>query len=434
MKRPAAIALLALAPLGAWPAVADDDVTIGSAIADYATAGDGDIPIALPRPKGTDPDTDLIWSVVRNDLEMSGFFEVIDPDAYVEPASAGIKLGEFKFEDWSVPDPVVLAKTGLSRDGGDVKAEVWVYDVPGMRKVGAKRFTASGDNTRRVAHRIADEIILHVTGQPGIFTTRLAAVSSASGNKEIALLDIDGHGVAKVTRNGSINLQPAWSPEGGRIAYTSYRSGNPDLFVADLMKGTVQRVSGRSGVNIGAAWHPAGDMLALTLTSGSDTDIFGISDAGKALGQLTRAPGIDVAPTFSPDGSQVAFASERSGGLQIYVMPTAGGDAKRVTFEGNHNTDPAWSPNGDKLAFVGRDGAYDVFTVDLDGTGMKRITQGEGTNENPTWSPDGRYLAFSSTRTGKSQLWLSSADGRHQVPITETGGWSNPDWSPRLDW
>ncbi|MCP4808914.1 MAG: Tol-Pal system beta propeller repeat protein TolB [Proteobacteria bacterium] len=433
MKRIAVVLLAALPLALVFPAQAED-ITIGSAIADYATAGSKDIPIAIPRPKGDDPDTDLIWEVVRHDLEMSGFFVVIDPDAYLEPASSGIKLGEFKFDDWSVPDPMVLAKTGLDREGDSVKAEVWVYDVPGMRKVGAKRFTASASNSRRVAHRIADEIILHVTGVPGIFTTRLTAVSKASGNKEINILDVDGHGVAPVTQNGSINLQPAWSADGGRIAFTSYRSGNPDLFVADLMKGTVKRVSARSGVNIGASWHPSGEMLALTLSSGSDTDIFGISDAGKALGQLTRAPGIDVAPAFSPDGSQVAFASERSGGLQIYVMPTEGGDARRVTFEGNHNTDPAFSPDGKKLAFVGRDGAYDVFTVDLDGSGMKRITQGEGTNENPTWSPDGRYLAFSSTRDGTSRIWMSSADGRHQVPMTSSGGWSNPDWSPRLSW
>lgn len=433
MRRAGAIALMALLPLGAWPANAED-LTIGSAIADYATAGSNDIPIAIPRPKGDDPDADLIWEVVRHDLEMSGFFVVIDPDAYLEPTSAGIKPGEFKYEDWSVPDPMVLAKTSLSRAGGDVSAEVWVYDVPGMRKVGAKRFTASADNNRRVAHRIADEIILHVTGEPGIFTTRIAAVTSASGNKEIAFLDIDGQGVTRVTRNGSINLQPAWSPEGSRIAFTSYRSGNPDLFIADLLKGTVKRVSARAGVNIGADWHPDGTMLALTLTSAGDTDIFGIDQGGKSVGQLTRSPGIDVAPAFSPDGTQVAFASERSGGLQIYVMPTAGGDAKRVTFEGNHNTDPAWSPDGTKLAFVGRDGGYDVFTVNVDGSGMKRITQGEGTNENPTWSPDGRYLAFSSTRDGKSRLWLSSADGRHQVPITSSGGWSNPDWAPRQSW
>jgi len=433
VKRLAAV-LLGLLALAFLPVQAEDQVTIGSGIVEVIKPGKQDIPIAIPRPRGGDKDTQLLWEVIRNDLEMSGFFKVIDPDAYTEAPDAGIKLGEFSFEDWKVPDPVVLAKTSLSATDGGVAAEIWVYDVPGTRKLGAKRFTAPRSSGRRIGHRIADEIIRLVTGEPGIFTTRIAAVTKASGNKEIAFVDIDGHGVTPITRNGSINLQPSWSPEGARIAFTSYRSGNPDLFLADLVKGSVKRISSRRGVNIGAAWHPAGDKLALTLTSGGDTDIFGISPTGEAIGQLTKAPGIDVAPTFSPDGAQIAFASERSGGLQIYVMGVDGGEAHRVTFQGSHNTDPDWSPLGDRIAFVGRDGHYDVFTVGTDGKGMDRVTQDQGNNEDPTWSPDGRYLAFASTRTGKSQIWMSTEDGRHQVPVTSTGGWSNPAWSPRTDW
>ena len=433
MKRIAA-ALLVLAVLAVWPAQAEEQVTIGSGMVDVAKAGAKDIPIAIPRPKGGDEYTDTLWQVVKNDLEMSGFFLVIDPDAYTEAPTAGIRLGEFSFADWSVPDPVVLAKTSLTPSTSGVEAELWVYDVPGTRKLGAKRFTAERSSGRRIGHRIADEIIRLVTGEPGIFTTRIAAVSNASGNKEIAFLDVDGHGVTPITKNGSINLQPTWSPEGTRISFTSYRSGNPDLFVADLASGSLKRISSRRGVNIGAAWHPTGDKLALTLTSGGDTDIFAITDAGDAIAQLTRAPGIDVAPTFSPDGTQIAFASERSGGLQIYVMGIDGSDAHRVTFQGTHNTDPDWSPNGERIAFVGRDGHYDVFTVGTDGKGMERVTQDQGDNEDPTWSPDGRYIAMTSTRTGASQIWMSTADGRHQVPVTPGGGWSNPSWSPRTSW
>ena len=433
MRRLAAALLGALA-LACLPVRAEETVTIGSGTVDVTKAGARDIPIAVPRPKGGDPDTETLWRVVLNDLDMSGFFDVIDPDAYVEAPGKGIRLGEFSFADWAVPDPVVLAKTSLVEGAEGVEAELWVYDVPGTRKLGAKRFTAPRSSGRRIGHRITDEIIRLVTGEAGIFTTRIAAVTSASGNKEVAFLDVDGHGVTPITKNGSINLQPSWSPEGTRITFTSYRSGNPDLFLADLAKGSVKRISSRRGVNIGAAWHPAGDKLALTLTSGGDTDIFGIQATGEAIGQLTKAPGIDVAPTFSPDGAQIAFASERSGGLQIYVMSVEGGEARRVTFQGNHNTDPDWSPLGDRIAFVGRDGHYDVFTVGVDGKGMDRVTQDQGNNEDPTWSPDGRYLAFASTRTGKSQIWMSSADGRHQVPVTKSGGWTNPAWSPRTSW
>ena len=418
------------------PATASD---IENIVVRISAPGGQDLPIAIPKPKGDGSVSDTVWEVVRNDLNMSGFFNVIDPAAYIEPGSAGIQQGEFQWSDWDVPGAVVLAKTSLSEISGDqVSAEVWVYDVPGRDRMGAKRFTASSSNARMVGHRISDEIIRLVSGEPGIFTTRFAAVSKSSGNKEIKLVDVDGHGVRSLTNNGSINLQPAWNSSGTQIAYTSYRGGNPDLYVADLSTGKVRRVSSRSGVNTGAAWAPGRDLLALTLSSGGrgDTDIFGISSAdGTVVAQLTKTPGIDLSPSFSPDGSQIVFASERSGGLQLYIMSAQGGDPKRLTFQGNHNTDPQWSPKGDRIAFVGRDGGYDVFTVRPNGSDMQRITQGQGSNEDPSWSPDGRYLSFVSTRSGSSHIWMSTSDGRHQVQVTQGGGsWSNPSWSPRLSW
>jgi TolB protein len=400
--------------------------------------GNRDVPIAIPKPTGGSAMVDTVWEVVRHDLEMSGYFKVLNPDAFIEPASAGLEPGQFKFEDWDVPDAVVLGKTKVESVGDKVRAEVWVYDVPGRRKLGAKAFTGDPNQARRMGHRIADEIILQVTGEPGIFNTRFAVVTQRSGNKEIALVDVDGEGFTSITQNGSINLQPAWSKDGSKIAFTSYRSGNPDIYIADLARGRTTRLSARPGVNIGAAWHPAGDRLAVTLSSNGsgDTDLFMLeAETGRNLGQLTNASGIDVSPAFSPDGGQVAFASERSGGVQIYVMSASGGDARRVTFNGGHNTDPAWSPKGDKIAYVSRDGVFDVFTVGTDGKGAVRITQGQGDNEDPTWSPDGRYLAFSSTRSGGNHIWMSTADGRHQVQATKgKGGYSNPSWSPRLSW
>ena len=56
-------------------------------------------------------------------------------------------------------------------------------------------------------------------------------------------------------------------------------------------------------------------------------------------------------------------------------------------------------------------------------------------SQDPTWSPDGNYLAFRSTRTGQAHIWLSTADGDHQVRLTEgKGQFSNPDWSSPNAW
>jgi TolB protein len=403
--------------------------------------GGRDLPLALPAPVGSSgTEADEFLALLQRDMDLSGYFRLVDPDAYIEPHSAGPGPGEFQFEDWDVPGAVVLAKTTLEPIVDGWKLSVWVYDVPGRRKLGGRSFTGTTEQLRTLGHRAANEIVRQVTGEPGVFDTRFAAVRRGRSGKEIVLVDVDGHRVVPVTRNGSINLQPAWSPSGGLLAYTSYRAGNPDLYVADLAAGRTRRISARDGLNAGAAWAPNGQRLALTLSAGPDSDVHIIHpDDGRRLRQVTEGGGIDVSPTFSPDGRFVAHASERAGGLQIYIVPAAGGGRpQRVSMSGSENTDPSWSPRGDSLAYVSRDGRFDIFVAQLsDGapTGrVTRITQHQGNNEEPTWSPDGRYLAFSSDRSGTSEIWLSTADGHHQVQVTHGGGFSSPAWSPRLSW
>jgi TolB protein len=407
--------------------------TIGFTISDGPTHS---IPIAIPAPKGTGGPSDDFWKVVRHDLELSGWFKILDANASIEPATAGVRPGEFDFADWRPTGAAVLGKTTLTSDGDKLRTEAWVYGVAASEKLDAKAFSAPTSGMRGLAHRVADFIIQTVTGQRSFFDTRFAFSGSFSGNKEIYVMDADGFNRRPITKNGSINLKPKWNATGSAIAYTSYAAGNPDLYIADLAKGQIRRVSSRSGVNIGGAFSPLGDLLALTLSLGGDSEIFTIDPyVGKEIARLTSSPGIDVSPTWSPDGSQIAFVSERSGGPQIYVMGADGSNPHRVTFSGSQNTSPAWSPAGDRIAFVGRDGGFDVFTVRTDGSGMDRITQGAGDNEDPCWSPDGQYLAFSSTREGGSHIWISSVDGRSQVKVTSgAGGYTNPSWSTHLSW
>lgn len=404
------------------------------------TPGRYKVPIAVPNFIGGHKKSAEFYKVVQRDLTLSGWFDVIDPDAFIEPPSAGIMPGQFKFEDWEVPGAVVLAKGGLGSAGGDqLRAEIWVYDVPGHRRLGARAFTVRGNSWRSLAHRVANEIIFLVTGQTAPFNTRFAyAYRTSSGVKEIGLVDFDGHGKSGVTSNGSINLKPIWSHSGAQISFTSYVNGNPDLYVANLGTGSIKRISSRMGINIGGVWSPDGGTMAVTLSPDGNPDIYTINPvSGKKIARLTSFIGIDVSPSYSPDGSRITFVSERSGGAQVYVMGADGGSPTRVTFGGGFNTDPVWAPDGTRIAYVsrGEGGSFDIFVVNWDGSGTTRITQGMGDNEDPSWSPDGNYIAFSSTRTGTAHIWMASADGSHQVQLTQGGGgYLNPNWSPSLDW
>jgi len=400
--------------------------------------GRNKVPIAIPIPIGDHPKASDFYGVVKRDLELSGWFDVIDPDAHIEPGGTGIMPGQFRFEDWEVPGAVALAKMGVSpRPNGQMRAEVWVYDVPGRRRLGATALTVHEGSWRSLAHRMANEIIFQVTGQQGPFNTRFTYTRKSSTGKEIGIVDFDGHGSRAITRNGSINLKPIWNPNGTELSFTSYREGNPDLYVARLAAGKIKRVSSRMGINIGGVWDPKGTNMALTLAPDGNPDVYLIDPlSGRQVKRLTKSAGIDVSPSWSPDGSRIAFVSERSGGAQVYTMNADGSDVRRVTFQGNFNTDPVWSPDGSQIAFVGRNGGrFDVFVVNTDGTGMRRITQDMGDNEDPSWSPDGNFIAFSSTRSGSTHIWIATVDGHHQAQVTKgAGGYLNPNWSPSLEW
>lgn len=427
-------ALLALSWLGAAPSAWASGFQV-------EVAGARSVALAAPKPVTPSGDpggaAEVVWGTMWRDLEMSGYFNLINPDAYLDQ-SGQVQPGTFRFEDWSLVRTAVLVKTQLLPPGAPgcvadkVCVDLYVYYVVSGDTLVKQRLQAPAKDARAIGHTAADAVLLAVTGQKGLFSSRIVAVNARGGNKEIALLDLDGEGVAPVTRNGSINLSPAFAPDGRRVAWTSYKRGNPDLYVKDLGSGRTRVVSRTRGINASPAFSPDGRTIALARSDDGDSDIFLIDAAtGVETKRLTRGGGIDVSPTWSPDGRYLAFASERSGGSQIYLADLQTGEQRRVTFQGDMNSDPEFSPTGDRIAFVSRQaGRFDVFVVGVDGKGLVRITQGMGDNEDPSFSPDGRYLIFSSTRNGRSELWLSTADGRVQTQITKSGSWSQPSFRP----
>ena len=394
------------------------------------------LPLGLPAfvARGDDAGLGAVaHEVVRRDLELSGYFSLLDPKADLEPEGSGVEPGSFEFAAWRVPGAVGLVKAAVEVEAGRIAVELHVYDVDGGVEIAAKRIAGAQEDVRYVAHRVANAVVQAFTGSPGIFDTRIVAVADFGRGKEIYVLDWDGAARRGVSRNGSINLSPAWSPDGKKISYTSYRDNNPDLWMTNLETGRHTKVSGHPGLNSGGEWNPQGGELVLTLSKDRDSEIYVVDPQGSILRRLTRQLGIDVSPTYSPDASKVAFVSSRNGTPQIFVMKTDGSDVVRLTHLGGHNVSPAFSPDGLRIAFAGRDeGRFDVFVMDVDGSGLRRLTQSAGDDEDPTWSPDGRHILFSSSREGGAkQLYIMTADGEGQTRITDgAGSYSNPMWGP----
>ncbi len=401
------------------------------------SGSEGDFPLAVPDFKALgkgDPVGKTLTDMVRRDLTLSGWFRMQDPDSFLEdPAKTGLRIDEFNFDDWLTIDTAGLVKAGFEISGDTLSVEVRVYHVVDQKMILGDVIEGPLDDPETLAHRVADVVIEAFTGEKGPFSGLVVCVTTLTGNKEIALVDMGGR-TTLLTQNGQINLSPSFSPRGDKVLYSSIKAGNWDLYALDLATRKEVMLSNQPGINSGADWSPDGARVALTMSYTGDSEIYTINAAdGSNATRLTSSWGIDVSPDWSPDGTRIAFTSSRMGEPQLFVMDRAGGRVSQLTYGGSHNVSPAWSPDGTRIAFAGRDkGRFDIFVCDADGSNMRRLTQSPGDDEDPTWSPDGRYIIFSSDRDGGGkQLFMMTADGRNISRITDgRGAYSNPDWSP----
>lgn len=399
------------------------------------------IPTAIPifKDTGMGPsDGQLAGSLSKlftESIDFTGFFKILDRGSFLEnPQEAGLIGREINFKNWTDVGAELLAKGGFeyNREKDILEVELRLFDTFGGRLVVGRRYTGRMEDARRMIHRFCDEVILRLTGHPGIFTSQIAFVSTTSGVKEIYIADFDGYRPRQFTDTRAITLSPAWSSDGRWLAYTDYRQGKPDIYIRHIKENRGTVVSLKGSTSISPAWVPGQFALAASLSHEGSPSIYLLSGSGKVLRRLTRHWGIDVSPSWSPDGKEFAFVSNRSGSPQIYVQKN--GNVQRLTYEGRYNTSPRWSPRGNLIAYVGmNDGHFDIFLIGKGGEGPIQLTGNAGNNESPTWSPDGSLIAFSSTREGPSRIYVMNANGTDQRRLLVLKGeQTDPSWSPRL--
>jgi TolB protein len=368
--------------------------------------------------------------IVRNDLEMTGAFKVLDPKSFID--TDGLTQSTVRFPDWLNVGAAGLVKAQLKSEGGRLAVELHGFEVASAKEGLTKTVSGTPDNLRALAHELSDEVYRYFTGEPGAFRTKIAFVKKVQGEKHVFVVDMDGQGGGQVTKGGGLNLLPSFAPDGRSLLFTSYRLDNPDLYELSLGDGSLKRLSSRPGLNTGGRVSPDGGKIALTLSQDGNFEIYLLDRGGGLLKRLTSSWGIDTSPSWSPDGAQIAFVSSRAGNPQLYVVGVGGGEPKRLTFQGNYNQTPAYSPRGTHLAFTARDerNMFDIFVLDLRTNQIARVTQDQGNNEEPAFSPNGRMLVFSTTRGGSRQVVVSNLEGTKQTVVTTGGEHSSPTWGP----
>jgi TolB protein len=384
------------------------------------------IPIAVPDfvPHGPCPlnGRDLA-RIIKNDLYLTGLFQIVE-DSPPPPQHPGDSPD---FDSWSETGAQALILGSFQARGDELVLEAMLYDVALKKLELGKRFTGRINDHRLMVHKFDDHVMEKLTGIPGCFTTQIAFVGGGR-SRELFTMDFDGHDLRQLTRTGSINLSPEWSPDGRGIIFTSYMNRKPDLWGMDFTTLRPYPISARPGLNASGRYSPDGKIIALSMSFNGTPKIFSITPQGNIIKMLTSGRGNDISPTWSPDGSAIAYVSDHAGTPQIYIIPANGGEPRRLTLQGNYNTDPKWSPRGDSLAFTARiEGRFQICTIRTDGTDLRVITK-SGSNQDPAWSPDGRMIAFQSNRDGKQMIYVMDSRGEIQAPVSPVTG-KAPAWS-----
>lgn len=395
---------------------------------DVTTSAGRQIPVAVVPFGGEDASTN-VTPVIGADLSRTGLFRLVPTTGLsVIPTEPS----EINFPDWTARTAEALVIGSIRpAPGGQLDVRFRLFDVSRQVQLASASFVIQPAQLRATAHRIADEIYEKLTGDKGVFSTRIAYVIKRGARYELQVSDADGFNAQTVLASGQSIISPKWAPDGNRLAYVSFESNKATVVVQNLATGERRVVANFFGNNSAPAWSPDGKSLAVTLTKDGTSQIYVIPATGGTPRRLTESAAIDTEADWSPDGSFITFISDRSGGPQIYRVPVTGGQPQRLSFEGSYNVSPRVSPDGRSIAFVQRDdGKFRIALLDIASGQITLLSDGP-LDESPSFAPNGKVILYESTQGGRGALAAVSSDGRIKQRLSTTSGdVRDPAWGP----
>lgn len=424
--------LAALAALPAAAPVLHTAPALAQFRVEVTGVGMRQMPIAITLWRGEDTAPQPISRIVQADLERSGQFRGVNAE--------GIHMDESTPPDlalWRQRTADALVSGSITRlaDGRyDVRFRLW--DVVQSRDLGGQAFAVASGDLRLVAHRIADFVYEKLTGERGVFSTRIAYVTKTGSRHTLWVADADGENAQSALASAEPIISPAWSPDGAQLAYVSFESRKPVVYVHEIATGRRRLLANFRGSNSAPAWSPDGQRLAVTLTRDGLSQLYLISAQGGEPVRLTQSSGIDTEPVFSPDGHTIYFVSDRGGSPQIYKTSTQPGPSnvgglQRITFSGSYNISPTISPDGKWLAYIARvNGAFRLHVMEL-ATGTTTALTDTNEDESPSFAPNSRLLVYATRHEGREALMTTTLDGKIKARLAGQGGdLREPAWGP----
>ena len=406
--------------------------SIANAALEIEISGGGaqQIPIAIVPFGGAGNTKENINEIIAADLQRSGLFRLLETRGM---ANLPTSPAQIKYAEWAALQAQAITVGNVeSVAGGKLKVSFQLMDALKQTQLAGMDYQISPSQTRTTAHKIADIIYQKLTGQSGIFASRIAYITKSGKRYALQVADADGYSPQTVVSSNEPLISPSWSPDGTKLAYVSFEKKKPIIYVQSLTSGSREILANYKGNNSAPAWSPDGSKLAIVLTYGANSQIYTISSSGGNLKQITKSTAIDTEPAFSPDGSMIYFSSDRGGRPQIYKVPADGGNPSRVTFEGNYNVSPRFSPDGKSLAYIRNDGGkFKVAMQDLASGQVQLLSEGSQ-DESPSFAPNGRVILYATKVRGRGALAAVSSDGKVRQRLNDATGGDvrEPAWGP----
>ena len=386
------------------------------------------LPIAVVRFRDEDRSGQSPSAIIRADLERSGAFRIVGTSAALDETSQPV-MGEWRAR---AADALVAGSVARLADGRfDVRFKLW--DVVKGSELGGQSSAVDASEMRLAAHRIADFVYEKLTGEKGVFSTRIAYITQAGARRTLRVADADGENGQVALNSGQPIISPAWSPNGKDLAYVSFERQKAVVFVHNVATGDRRAIADFRGSNSAPAWSPDGQYLAVTLSREGGSQLFFIGSSGDNPRRITTSQAIDTEAQFTADGRYLYFTSDRGGSPQIYRMAMPPGKVERITFSGSYNISPALSPDGRTLAYIARSGnTLRLSTLDLLDPAAQPVPLTDTSNDDhPSFAPNGRLLIYATRVQERSVLMTTTLDGKIKARLpSTTADLREPVWGP----
>jgi Tol biopolymer transport system component len=264
----------------------------------------------------------------------------------------------------------------------------------------------------------------------------IAFMSSRPGYYAIYVMSSDGKGERLLTeREGSPpadesvfwQIDPAWSPDGSKIAFASARTGSPDVYVMNADgTGTMALTAGKTN-DTHPTWSPDGRSIAFV----RDGDVYVMAADGADPKRISDINAQESDPAWSPDGDWIAYIKRTPGApvQNLWLMRPDGSERHALTKQSGRAFTPAWSPDSKRIVFsMNRDqGLFELFTVGVDGKGLRAVVPTANDNFEPSWSPDGSTIAYQE----EGAIFTIQLGGGDVKKLTQNDtNDSQPVWNP----